>query len=303
MNETYQIITTLIEPFQYNYMNKAIFAAGIVGAVCAFLSAYLMLRGWSLIGDALSHSVVPGVAAAYALSFPYAIGAFFTGFLAAIAMAMLKHLSNLREDAIIGFVFTTFFAAGLLLISLNPTAININAIIFGNMIGIADSDLWQIVIIAGVSMTILVMKWKDFMLVFFDETHSSAIGLPVFWIKILFFTLLSACTVASLQTVGAILVIAMIVTPGATAYLLTDKFERLLIYSTLIGLVTAATGAYLSFFLNGVMGALIVMFQTVIFLFAFLFAPKHGLIASRSQKRIRQQLGNELINTSQYEEQ
>lgn len=291
------MIDILLEPFAYDYMNKAIFAAGIVGAVCAFLSAYLMLRGWSLIGDALSHSVVPGVAGAYALGLPYAVGAFFTGFLAAMAMAILKQLSNLREDAIIGFVFTTFFAAGLLLISLNPTAVNIDAIIFGNMIGIADEDLWQIFIIAGVSLLILGLKWKDFMLVFFDETHAGAIGLPVFWLKIMFFTLLSACTVASLQTVGAILVIAMVVTPGATAYLLTDKFERLLIYSTLIGLLTAVLGAYASYFLDGVMGALIVLFETIIFVIVFIFAPKHGLIANRMmvRKRKRQQQQTQVV--------
>ncbi|PIE44882.1 MAG: hypothetical protein CSA45_05040 [Gammaproteobacteria bacterium] len=292
------MIDLLLEPFSYDYMNKAILAAGIVGAVCAFLSAYLMLRGWSLIGDALSHSVVPGVAGAYALGIPYAIGAFFTGFLAAMAMAILRHLSKLREDAIIGFVFTTFFAAGLLLISLNPTSVNVQAIIFGNMIGIADSDLWQIVFIAGISMIILVLKWKDLMLVFFDEIQANAIGLSVFWMKILFFTLLSACTVASLQTVGAILVIAMVVTPGATAYLLTDKFERLLIYSTFIGLLTAAVGAYLSYFLNGVTGALIVVFQTGIFLLAFLFAPKHGLIASRRHRYRHQQTHDRLHHES-----
>ncbi len=283
----------LLEPFNYAYMNKAIFAAGIVGAVCAFLSAYLMLRGWSLIGDALSHSVVPGVAGAYALGIPYAIGAFFSGFLAAISMAFLKHISGLREDAIIGFVFTTFFAVGLLLISLNPVAVDVKTIIFGNMIGIADSDLWQIVIIASVSMLIMLLKWKDFMLVFFDETHAAACGLPVMGLKILFFTLLSACTVASLQTVGAVLVIAMVITPGATAYLLTDRFERLLILATLIGFFTATLGAYLSYYFNGVMGAMIVVFQTLIFFVAFLFAPKHGLIAQSRQKKYRHSSGKE----------
>lgn len=293
------MLALLLEPFQYDYMNKAIFAAAIVGAVCGFLSAYLMLRGWSLIGDALSHSVVPGVAAAYALGFPYAVGAFFTGFLAAMAMAMLRQLSNLREDAIIGFVFTTFFAAGLLLISLNPTAVNVQTIIFGNMISITDSDLWQIVIIAVVSMLILIAKWRDLMLVFFDEIHANAIGLRVFWLKILFFTLLSACTVASLQTVGAILVIAMVIIPGATAYLLTDKFARLLIYATLIGLLTAAGGAYLSYFLNGVMGALIVMFQTLVFAVAFIFSPKHGLIAAKRQKYRRKRLQRELLQQTE----
>ncbi len=275
----------LLEPFGYAYMNKAIFAAGIVGAVCAFLSAYLMLRGWSLIGDALSHSVVPGVAGAYALGVPYAIGAFLSGFLAAISMAILKQISGLREDAIIGFVFTTFFAVGLLLISLNPVSIDVKSIIFGNMIGIADSDLWQIVIIATVSMLIMLLKW--IMLVFFDETHAAACGLSVVGLKVLFFTLLSACTVASLQTVGAVLVIAMVITPGATAYLLTDRFERLLILATLIGFFTATLGAYLSYYFNGVMGAMIVVFQTLIFFIAFLLAPKHGLIAQSRQKKYR----------------
>lgn len=281
------MIDTLLEPFQYAYMNKAIFAAGIVGAVCAFLSAYLMLRGWSLIGDALAHAVVPGVAGAYALGVPYAIGAFVSGFLAAMSMAFLRHISNLREDAIIGFVFTTFFAVGLFLISLNPTSVNVQTIIFGNMIGIADSDLWQTLFIAGVSLLILTLKWKDFMLVFFDEIQASACGLNVFGMKIIFFTLLSACTVASLQTVGAVLVIAMVITPGATAYLLTDRFGRLLVLSVIIGASTAIIGAYLSYFFNGVMGAMIVVFQTAVFLLAFLFAPKHGLLAQRI-KRLKQ---------------
>lgn len=278
------MIDTLLEPFQYAYMTKAIVAAGMVGAVCAFLSAYLMLRGWSLIGDALSHAVVPGVAGAYALGIPYAIGAFISGFLAAMSMVLLRHLSNLREDAIIGFVFTTFFAAGLFLISLNPTAVNVQTIIFGNMIGIADSDLWQTLIIASISLLILLLKWKDFMLVFFDETQASASGLPVSALKIGFFTLLSACTVASLQTVGAVLVIAMIITPGATAYLLTDRFERLLLLAVIIGVVTAIFGAYLSYFFNGVMGAMIVVFQALVFLLVFLAAPKYGLLAQRYQQ-------------------
>lgn len=272
---------TLLEPFAYEYMNKAIFAAAVVGAVCAFLSAYLMLKGWSLIGDALSHSVVPGVAGAYALGVPYAIGAFASGFMAAMSMTLLRHFSGLREDAVIGFVFTTFFAAGLFLISLNPTAVDVQSIIFGNMIGIADSDLWQTLIIAGISMSILLLKWKDFMLVFFDETQAACCGISVFWFKILFFTLLSACTVASLQTVGAVLVIAMVITPGATAYLLTDRFDRLLILATLIGSTTALLGAYLSYFFNGVTGAMIVIFQTAVFVLAFIFAPKHGLLAMR----------------------
>lgn len=274
-------MTVLLEPFLYDYMVKAMLASSLVGAVCAFLSCYLMLKGWSLIGDALSHSVVPGVAGAYALGLPYSLGAFFTGFLAAMAMSFLKHISRLREDAIIGFVFTTFFAAGILLISLNPTAVSIKGIIFGNILGIADEDLLQTLIIAIVSMSIMAIFWKDLMLVFFDEIQAVSVGIKANTLKIVFFTLLSACTVASLQTVGAVLVIAMVITPGATAYLLTDRFGWLLIIAIAIGFLCSFFGAYLSYFLDGSTGALIVCFQTSLFLLAFFFAPKHGFFVNK----------------------
>ncbi len=271
----------LLEPLSYEYMLNAIFASAIVGAVCAFLSAFLMLKGWSLIGDALSHSVVPGVAGAYALGLPYAVGAFFSGFLASLGIAALKSLSHLKEDAIIGFIFTTFFAAGLLLISLNPTSINVQSIIFGNILSIGPEDLLQIVIISVVSLVILGLLWKDLMLVFFDETQASSVGLSPVKLKILFFTLLSACTVASLQTVGAILVIAMVITPGATAYLLTDRFGWLLVIATIIGVLSSGLGAYISYFLDGTTGGIIVLIQTTLFMLAFLFAPKYGLFSDR----------------------
>lgn len=140
------MLNLLLEPFNYNYMMKAFLLSALIGGLCAFLSAYLMLKGWSLIGDALSHSVVPGVAIAYAFSFPYAIGAFLSGILAALAILWVKALSNLRQDAVIGFIFTTFFALGLFIISLNPTSINVNEIILGNILGISDEDLLQIII-------------------------------------------------------------------------------------------------------------------------------------------------------------
>lgn len=275
----------LLEPFSYDYMVKAMLASSLVGAVCAFLSCYLMLKGWSLVGDALSHSVVPGVAGAYALGLPYAVGAFFTGFLAAMAMSFLKQVSRLREDAIIGFVFTTFFAAGILLISLNPTAISINGIIFGNILGIADSDLWQTLIIASISLLVMTLFWKDLMLVFFDEVQAASVGIKASLLKIIFFTLLSACTVASLQTVGAILVIALVITPGATAYLLTDRFGLMLIIAVLMGFFCSLIGAYLSYFLDGSTGALIVCLQTCLFLLAFFFAPKHGFFAQKANHK------------------
>ncbi|OSN05174.1 hypothetical protein AU510_10170 [Lonsdalea britannica] len=277
-------MSELLLPFSYDYMLKAIWVSGMAGAVCAFLSAYLMLKGWSLMGDALSHSVVPGVAGAYALGLPYAAGAFFSGMLAALAMTFVKHLTRLKEDAIIGFIFSTFFAVGLLIISLNPTSINVQSIIFGNILGIADEDVLQVLVIITVTFIILCLRWKDLLAVFFDENHASSIGLSPMRLKILFFTLLSACTVAALQTVGAILVIAMVITPGATAYLLTDRFGYLILISIAVGTLTSAIGAYVSFFLDGATGGIIVTLQTLVFLLAFVFAPKHGLLAARRQR-------------------
>ena len=225
-------LAELIVPFSYDYMLKAMWVSALVGGVCAFLSAYLMLKGWSLMGDALSHSVVPGVAAAYILGAPFAVGAFFAGMLAALGMAFVKQKTRLREDAVIGVVFTSFFALGLLMASLYPTSVSIQTIVFGNILGISDEDIVQVAIIAAVTLRHPGLKWKDLMLTFFDENHARALGLNTTLLQVMFFTLLSACTVAALQTVGACLVVAMLVTPGATAYLLTDRFGRLIVIAS-----------------------------------------------------------------------
>ncbi len=281
------MIEALLEPFSYEYMTRAIWVSALVGGVCAFLSGFLIMKGLSLMGDALAHSVVPGVALAYLLHLPYAAGAFFSGLLAALGMAWVKRITQLREDAVIGLVFTTFFAVGLLIVSINPTAINVQTIVLGNILAISNEDVVQVVIVAGISIGLLLLFWRDLMVVFFDETHARSIGLRVDALKLLFFTLLAACTVAALQTVGAILVIAMVVTPGATAYLLTDRFGRMIALSVVIGASTNAVGAYASFFLDGATGGLIVVLQTIVFLCAYLFAPKHGRLAQmRLQKSV-----------------
>jgi manganese/iron transport system permease protein len=274
-------MSELLVPFAYDYMVKAIWVSALVGGTCAFLSAYLMLKGWSLMGDALGHSIVPGVAAAYLLKLPYAAGAFFAGILAALGMTLVRARTRLREDAVIGIVFTAFFAAGLLLVSINPTSVSIQTIALGNILGISDDDAFQVVIISTVTLAVLLAKWKDLMLLFFDESQARAVGLRPTTLKVLFFALLSATTVAALQTVGACLVIAMVVTPGATAYLLTDRFGRLLAISVATGVSTSAVGAYLSYFLDGATGGVIVVLQTVVFLAAFVFAPRHGLLTGR----------------------
>lgn len=279
------MIAVLLEPFGYGYMVRAIWVSALVGGVCAFLSCYLILKGWALMGDALSHSVVPGVAVAYLAGLPYAIGAFSSGLIAALGIVIVRRLTLLREDAVIGLVFTSFFAAGLLLVSINPTAVNLHAVIFGNVLAISDEDVVQVVIIAGLSLAILGLRWKDMMLAFFDESHARSVGINPLHLRVLFFVLLSACTVAALQTVGAILVIAMVVTPGATAYLLTDRFGRMIWIAVVIGAGCSAVGAYASYFLDGATGGLIVLLQTALFLAAFVFAPKHGRLAARRAAR------------------
>lgn len=274
-------MSLLLEPFGYGYMTNAMWVSALVGAVCAFLSAYLMLKGWSLIGDALSHSVVPGVAGAYILGLPFALGAFIAGGLAAGAMLFLSERSGLKVDVIIGLIFTSFFGLGLFLVSINPMSVSIQTITMGNILAITPSDTLQLAIIGVVSLIVLLAKWKDLMVTFFDESHARSIGLRPGLLKGVFFVLLSAAVVAAMQTVGAFLVIAMVVTPGATAYLLCDRFPRLLIVSVAIGAVTSFLGAYASYFLDGATGGVIVTLQTVLFLTAFVFAPKHGVLAAR----------------------
>ncbi|HIE8235394.1 TPA: iron/manganese ABC transporter permease subunit SitC [Salmonella enterica] len=279
----------LVEPFGYQYMLNAMWVSAMVGGLCAFLSCYLMLKGWSLIGDALSHSIVPGVAGAWMLGLPFSLGAFFSGGLAAGSMLFLNQRSRLKEDAIIGLIFSSFFGVGLFMVSLNPMSVNIQTIILGNVLAIAPADIAQLAIIGAVSLTILLLKWKDLMVVFFDETHARSIGLNPGRLKLLFFTLLSVSTVAALQTVGAFLVICLVVTPGATAWLLTDRFPRLLMIAVVIGSLTSFLGAWLSYWLDGATGGIIVVMQTLLFITAFIFAPKHGLLANRRRARLQKE--------------
>jgi manganese/iron transport system permease protein len=282
--EMSELLAELLAPFGYDYMWKAMWVSALVGAVCAFLSAYLMLKGWSLMGDALAHSIVPGVAAAYIVGAPFAVGAFAAGILASLGMAFVRQHTRLREDAVIGLVFTALFALGVLMASIWPTSVSIQTIVLGNILAISDEDVVQVVIIAVVTLVIMALIWKDLMVTFFDESHARSIGLNTRVLKIVFFTLLSACTVAALQTVGACLVIALVVTPGGTAYLLTDRFDRLIVIAIALGAVTSFVGAYLSYFLDGATGGVIVTLQTLLFLVAFYFAPKHGVLAARRRR-------------------
>ena len=279
------MIETLLTPLHYDYMLKAIFVSAVIGGVCAFLSCFITLKGWSLMGDALSHSVVPGVAVAYYAGWPFAAGAFVTGLLAAVGMGFVKAKTRLREDAVIGVVFTAFFAFGLLLISLYPSQVDLRSIVFGNILGISNPDIVQVLIISGVTLVVLGFKWRDLLLFCFDPNQARALGLNTTVLHFTLLTLLSATAVAALQTVGACLVVAMLVTPGATAYLLTDRFGKMIGIATSTGAGTSVVGAYASYFFDGSTGGCIVTLQSALFVAALVFAPKHGLIAQRTRRR------------------
>jgi ABC-type Mn2+/Zn2+ transport system permease subunit len=279
------MIEDLLAPLGYEYMLRAIVVSALVGAVCGFLSCFVTLKGWSLMGDALSHAVVPGVSLAWLAGLPFSAGAFIAGMLAAAGMGWVREHSRLREDAVIGVVFTTWFALGLLLLTVFPSHLNLRTIILGNVLAISDADIMQVLVISALSLLVLGLKWKDLLLCSFDEGHARSLGLNTRFHHFLLLALLSATAVAALQTVGACLVVAMLVTPGATAYLLTDRFGRMIGIAVLLGAGCGVAGAYASYFLNGSTGGCIVVLQTLAFLAALVLAPKHGLLATRRKRR------------------
>jgi manganese/iron transport system permease protein len=246
----------LLVPFLYDYMLRAMGISALVGAVAGLLSCYVVLKGWSLMGDALSHAVVPGVV-----------------------------LAPLREDVVIGVVFTSFFGAGLFLLSLFPSNVRLQTILFGNVLGIADADILQMAIISVLVALALAVKGRDLMLSLFDPVQLAAIGGSPAGMRLLLLTLLAATAVAGLQAVGAVLVIGMLVTPGATAYLLTDRFGRMAAIATAIGATTGLLGAYGSYFLDGSTGGVIVVSQAVIFGVVLVSAPRHGVLVTRRAAR------------------
>lgn len=279
------VCALLAEPLGYAYMRHAMLAAALAGGVCAFLSCFLMLRGWSLMGDAISHAIVPGVAGAYLLGLPYSLGAFFSGALAAGVMLLINSRTRLKQDVVIGVTFSTFLGLGLFIISLAPAGISIQTIALGNVLAITPGDLAQLVSISLLTFLALLLKWRDWLAVFFDEGHARSVGLHVTALKAGFFAMLAACTIAAMQAVGAFLVIALIITPGATAWLLSDRFGRVAAIATAIGVASGLIGAWASYFLDGATGAVIVLLQTALFALAFVFAPRHGLLAARRRAR------------------
>jgi manganese/iron transport system permease protein len=276
------ILEFFTAPLAYEFMQRALIAAVLIGAVCSVLSCYLVLRGWSLMGDAISHAVLPGIVLAFATGLPLAVGAFAAGLSCALLTGYLKENSRIKEDTVMGIVFSGMFGFGLVLLTKVETDQHLNHILFGNMLGVTWRDVIETGLIAGTTLAIVLAKRRDLLLYCFDPQHARAIGLPVRFIHYGLLVLLALTIVASIKAVGVILVVAMLVTPGATAYLLTDRFDRMLAISAAVAIGAAVFGTLASFHIDGATGPCIVLLQTAAFLAAFLFAPKNGILRQKS---------------------
>lgn len=279
------LIDFFTTPLAYPFMQRALIVAVLVGAVCAVLSCYLVLKGWSLMGDAISHAVLPGIVIAFALGLPLALGAFAAGLSCALATGYLKENSRVKEDTVMGIVFSGMFGFGLVLFAKLDTDQHLNHILFGNMLGVTGRDLIETAIIAGGTLLVVLIKRRDLLLYCFDPNHARAIGLPVRALHYGLLVLLSLTIVGALKAVGIILVIAMLVAPGAIAFLLTDRFDRMLVIASVVAIGSCVLGTLISFHIDGATGACIVLLQAAVFVLALLFAPKRGLVAGWRRSR------------------
>ncbi len=281
------LVELLLDPLQYGFMVRALAVAVVAAVVCAVLSCWLVLIGWSLMGDAVSHAVLPGVVLAYVVGAPFAIGALIFGLIAVALIGLIRNTSRVKEDAAIGIVFTTLFAFGLVLISVTPSQTDLNHIIFGNLLGVSSSDLLQVAILGALALSILLIKRRDLTLFAFDPIHANAIGLSPKRLGALLLGVLALTSVVALQAVGVVLVVAMLIIPGATAYLLTDKFSRMLVIAPVVSAICAITGIYVSYYLDTASGGMVVMTQGILFALVYLFSPSQGVIAKWTSQRRR----------------
>lgn len=285
------VLDFLLEPLGYDFMQRAFLITITAAIVCGVLSCWLVLIGWSLMGDAVSHAVLPGVVLAYLLGTPFALGALAFGIGAVALIFLVRSTSRVKEDAAIGVVFTTLFALGLVLISVVPSQTDLGHILFGNLLGVSVADLVQVLVLGAVTLAILVLKRRDLTLYAFDPTHAHAIGLNPRALGALLLGLLALTVVVALQAVGVVLVVAMVIIPGATAYLLTDRFARMLVIAPSIAAACAIIGIYASYYLDAASGGMVVLTMGVAFGLAYLFAPHHGVIGRRVAVARRRRTG------------
>lgn len=275
----------LLDPLQYGFMQRALIVAVAATVVCALLSCWLVLIGWSLMGDAVSHAVLPGVVLAYLTGAPFALGALLFAGIAVALIGLVRNTSRVKEDAAIGIVFTTLFALGVVLISKNPSQIDLNHVLFGNLLGLSSSDVWQVSALAAVVLVVLVVKRRDLTLFAFDRVQAHALGISPWRLSALLLALLAVTIVSAIQAVGVILVVAMLIIPGATAYLLTDRLARMLVIAPVLAAVASIVGVYTSYYTDAATGGVVVLAQAVVFAAVYLFSPRHGVITKAVRHR------------------
>lgn len=273
------LLDWLVGPLQFDFMRRALLVAVVAGLVGAVLSCWLTLIGWSLLGDAVSHAVLPGVVLSYLIGIPFAIGAFVFGCGAVGLIGVVRRTSRVKEDAAIGVVFSWLFAIGIVLVSVTPSQVDLMHILFGNLLGVSDSDIVQVLAMGALTLGVVWYKHRDLTLFAFDPTHAHAIGLRPRRLETLLLGLLALTVVIALQAVGVVLVVAMLIIPGATAYLLTDRFERMLLIASVASVSCTVFGTYLSFHADLSTGGSIVVSQGTVFAVTYLLAPRHGVLA------------------------
>ncbi|HJE60126.1 MAG TPA: metal ABC transporter permease [Nocardiopsis listeri] len=275
-------MTALVEwftvPMQFEFVQRALLVSVVAGLVCAVLSCWMTLVGWSLMGDAVSHAVLPGVVLSYMLGLPFALGALAFGAGSVALIGVVNRTSRVKEDAVIGVVFTALFALGLVLVSRVPSQTDLSHILFGNVLGVSDTDILQVLVLAAVVLAVVWYKHRDLTMYAFDPVHAHAIGVNPRLLETLLLGLLSVTVVVALQAVGIVLVVAMVIIPGATAYLLTDRFERMLLIAMAVSVTAAVVGVFTSFHLNVSTGGCIVLAQAALFTLAYLFSPRQGVL-------------------------
>ncbi len=275
----------VVEPFTYSFMQRAFLVASITAVVAGLLSCWLILIGWSLMGDAVSHAVLPGVVIAYIAGVPFALGALAAAVVAVGLVGTVRERTTLREDTSIGIVFTAMFALGLVLVSITPAGTNLQEILFGNLLGTTRGALVQVAVFGGLALLVMLVRKKDITLWAFDAAHARSVGVNVTVLRWTVLLTLALVVVASMQAVGVILVVAMLITPGATAYLLTQRMRRMLLLAPAVAWLSSVAGMWLSFRMDVSTGGMIVLVQACVFALVWLFGKREGIVTLALRRR------------------
>ncbi len=274
-------MNAFFEPFQFAFMQDALIVGSVVAAMCAVLSCFLILKGWSLMGDAISHAVLPGIVLAYIAGLPLAIGAFIAGLGCAVGTGFIKQHSRIKEDTVMGVVFTGLFAFGLVLFSRTPSDMHLDHILVGNILGITRSQVWQTLALGSCVLAVTLVLRRDLLLICFDPAQAKVLALNERFLNYLLLSLISLAIVVSLQAVGIILVVAMLVTPGSIAHLWTDRFDQMLAIAVVAAVSSTMVGVLISYHIDASTGGCIVLVQAFVFIVSLLFAPKNGIVRKR----------------------